>query len=177
MVLSGLTDLLDDGDFLSSENLHDVVLSDLFRLVLLAVALLFLVDDDLLTGLLADLDDRGDLGQTLLLQFHFFLEGGGSLDSDSLLLDEDESLFLSDSLEALLFFSLPSSVGFLLSQASHSELFFSLSSELLFDFLLSLDESDVSGDHIDVVLDSDDLGGYSSAEGSSSTVSSSHVVD
>ena len=164
MVLSGLVDLLDDGDFLSSENLHDVFVLELLFLVLLAVALLLLVHDVLLAGLLAGLDDRSDLLDLVLLELDFLLEVFGLFDSDSLLLDEDESLLLTDSLQLLLFFSLPSPVGFFFLQSDQSELFFFLSSELLFDFLLSLDESHFSGDHGDVAPDDDQSLDHSSAE-------------
>lgn len=73
MIFSGLLNLLDDSDFLSSENLHDVLVSDLISLVLLAVALFFLVGDDLFASFLANLDDRGNLDKVFFLLFHFFL--------------------------------------------------------------------------------------------------------
>ena len=151
VIFSGLVDLLDSDRLLSSENPDQVLVAHLVSLVLLAVAPFLTVGDDLLAGLLANLDDRSDLHQVLLLLLHLSLEVGSSLGSDALLLDKNESLLLSDPLETLFFFSASSSAGLFFAQTSHSELFFSLSSEFLLDLLLLLDESDVSRDHVDIL--------------------------
>jgi hypothetical protein len=157
VIFSGLIDLLDSDRLLSSENPDQVLVAHLVGLVLLAVARFSTVGDDLLAGLLANLDDRSDLHQVLLLLLHLSLEVGSSLGSDALLLDKNESLLLSDSLEALLFLNSSSSAGFCFQDSRHSEFFFSLSSEFLLDLLLLLDESDVSVQHIDFFSDRDQI--------------------
>lgn len=164
VVLSGSVDELDDGNLLSSEDLDQVLVAHLLGLVLQAAARSPLVGDDLLTGLLANLDDRSNLDKVLLLEGHLSLEDFSSLGSDAVLLDEDESLLLSDSLETLLFLDDSSSSGFLFESASNSEFLFSPSSEFLLDLLLSLDEIDVSGHDLDFSSDNDKLFGDSSAE-------------
>lgn len=164
VVLSGSVDELDDGNLLSSEDLDQVLVAHLLGLILLAAARSLFVGDDLLTGLLANLDDRSNLDQVLLLQGHLSLEDFSSLGSDAVLLDEDESLLLSDSLETLLFLDDSSSSGFLFESASNSEFLFSPSSEFLLDLLLSLDEIDVSGHDLDLSSDNDKFFGDFSAE-------------
>ena len=164
VVFSGLVDLLDDHCFLSSEHLDQALMAHLVSLVLLAIALFLLESDDLLAGLLADLDDRRDLHQVLLLLLHLSFEVVGSFGSDAFLFDQDESLLLSDSLEALFSFDSSSPSRFLFQVSDNSELLFSLSSEFLLDFLLLLDESDVSVHHLDLSLDGDQILDNESAE-------------